>query len=357
MIGSVALRRLARAAQEIGNAQQVRLFWMAVLIFAPIILVGSLSVGRYWIPFGHIVAILGSHLVPVETTWTLPEQRVVELIRLPRILAVCLAGGGLALTGGALQGVFRNPLVNSQIIGVSSGAAFGGAFAILLLDRAPVTVAAAFATGLGTVAIVYLMSRISRQTPVLLLVLAGVITSAFFSALISLIKFVADPDNKLPAIVYWLMGSFASAGWSDVVILIGPVVLGGALIHGLRFRINILSLGDEDAQALGVPVERTRWLILGAVALISAAVVAVAGVIGWVGLVIPHAARMAVGPDHKVLLPASAALGALFLLLIDDLARTATAAEIPLGIITAIIGAPVFAVLLRRSHAGGWRGD
>jgi iron complex transport system permease protein len=347
----------ARAGDATGRAGHARLFWAGVLILAPIVVAGSLSVGRYGIPLQHVAAILRSHLVVVEATWSLPEQRVVELVRLPRILAVCLAGAGLAVAGAALQGVFRNPLVDSQIIGVSSGAAFGGAWAILLFDNATVTVASAFAAGLAAIVIVYLISRITRQTQILLLVLAGVVTSAFFSALVSLIKFVADPDNKLPAIVYWLMGSFAGASWRTVAILGGPTVLGVALIHGLRFRINVLSLGDEDAQALGVSVERTRWLILGAVALISAAVVAVAGIIGWVGLVIPHAARGVVGPDHKLLLPASAALGALYLLLIDDVARAATAAEIPLGIITAIIGAPVFAVLLRRSHAGGWRRD
>jgi iron complex transport system permease protein len=337
------------------RAAQVGIFWIVVAIAAPLLLIVSLATGRYEIPLHHVAAILFHRLVPLDIIWSLPEERVVELIRLPRILVACLAGAGLAIAGASLQGVFRNPLVGPQIIGVSSGAAFGGALAILLFESALITVGFAFAAGLAAIVIVYLMSRISRHAPILLLVLAGVVTSAFFSALISLIKFVADPDNKLPAIVYWLMGSFASVSWSDVVILSGPTLLGGALMYGLRFRINVLSLGEEEARTLGVPVEPTRWLILGAVALISAAVVAVAGVIGWVGLVIPHLARMIVGPDHRALLPASAAVGALYLLLIDDLARTATAAEIPLGIITAIIGAPVFAILLRRTHAAGWR--
>jgi iron complex transport system permease protein len=351
-----AMMIAARAAPK-RRAAGLWMFWWGVLIGAPIMLIGSLSVGRYGIPFPHVMAILLSHLVPVDVSWSLPEQRVVELIRLPRVLAACLAGAGLAIAGASLQGVFRNPLVGPQIIGVSSGAAFGGALAILLFGSAAMTVALAFIGGLAAIAIVYLMSRVSGRAPMLLLVLAGVVTSAFFSALISLLKYVADPDNTLPAIVYWLMGSFASIGWPDLAILLGPIGLGAALTYGLRFRINVLSLGEEEAQALGVPVERTRWLILGAVALISAAVVAVAGVVGWVGLVVPHFARMIVGPDHKVLLPAAAAIGALYLVLIDDVARTATAAEIPLGIITAIIGAPVFALLLRRSHAGGWRND
>ena len=174
-------------------------------------------------------------------------------------------------------------------------------------------------------------------------------------ALISLIKYVADPENKLPAIVYWLMGSFASVDGQKVLLLFVPVAASCVLLYRLRFRINVLSAGDEEAQALGVPVARTRWIILSAVALISAAVVSVAGIVGWVGLVVPHFARMIVGPDHKILLPASAMLGALYMLAVDDVARTATAAEIPLGIITAIIGAPVFAVLLVRTQSAGWR--
>ncbi len=351
----MAARSLALRSASGTRSGSVRIFWIGVLILAPILLVVSLSMGRYGIPLSHVAAILFHHLIPIDVIWTLPEERVVDLIRLPRILVACLGGAGLAIAGAALQGVFRNPLVGPQIIGVSSGAAFGGALAILLFESAAITVTFAFIAGFLAIAIVYLMSRITSQAPILLLVLAGVVTSAFFSALISLIKFVADPDNKLPSIVYWLMGSFASISWSDVAILTAPIVLGGLLIYGLRFRINVLSLGEEEAQSLGVPVERTRWLILGAVALISAAVVAVAGVIGWVGLVMPHLARMIVGPDHKVLLPASAAVGAMYLLVIDDLARTATAAEIPLGIITALIGAPVFALLLRRTYAAGWR--
>jgi iron complex transport system permease protein len=340
-----------------GGSATNNLFWGTVAVAAPLLLIVSLSMGRYEVPLSKVVLILARHLVPVEVTWSMPEQLVVELVRLPRIIASCLAGAGLAIAGAALQGVFRNPLVGPQIIGVSSGAAFGGALGILLFESATLTIGFAFAAGLLAIAIVYLMYRMTKHPSILLLVLAGVITSAFFSALISLIKFVADPDNKLPAIVYWLMGSFASVGWSDLLVLGLPIALGGLLIHGLRFRVNVLSLGDEEAQVLGVPVERTRWLILGAVALISAAVVAVAGVIGWVGLVVPHLARMIVGPNHNVLFPASAALGSLYLLLIDDLARTATAAEIPLGIITAIIGAPVFGFLLHRTQAAGWRRD
>ncbi|MEZ5864850.1 MAG: iron ABC transporter permease, partial [Geminicoccaceae bacterium] len=235
-------------------------------------MVGSLAAGRYQVPFLNVLGILGSKLVGIEDVFPSTEVSVVELVRLPRVLAAMLAGAGLAIAGAALQGVFRNPLVGPQIIGVSSGAGFGGALAILLFGSAWATVGFAFVFGLLAILIVYLLSRMESQAPILLLVLAGVVTSAFFSALISLVKYVADPDNKLPAIVYWLMGSLASIGWVDVLILALPVTLGGLLIWGLRFRINVLSFGDEDARALGVHVERTRWMILVAVALISAAV-------------------------------------------------------------------------------------
>ena len=330
-------------------------FWLASAVALPLLVIASLSMGRYSVDFSDVVGILLSHIVPVEPTWTATEQGVVDLIRLPRVLAACIAGAGLSIAGAALQGTFRNPLVGPEIIGVSAGAGFGGALAILLINNAVATVACAFLGGMLAIAVVYLMSRVGRRSAILMLVLAGVVTDAFFSALISLIKYVADPHNKLPAIVYWLMGSFASVDGQKVLLILVPVAASSFLLYRLRFRINVLSAGDEEAQALGVPVARTRWIILSAVALISAAVVSVAGIVGWVGLVVPHFARMIVGPDHKILLPASAMLGALYMLAVDDIARTATAAEIPLGIITAIIGAPVFAMLLVRTQTAGWR--
>ena len=217
-----------------------------------------------------------SYLVPVDATWSLSEQRVVELIRMPRIIAVCLAGSGRSIAGAALQGVFRNPLVDfGRLLASRPVPAFGGALAILLFDSASMTVALAFVAGLVAIAAVYLDQPDHATDAGAPAGAGGVVTSAFFSALISLIKFVADPDNKLPAIVYWLMGSFASASWPDARDP-GGSRSGSArgLIHGLRFRVNVLVTRRRGAQALGVPVERTRWLILGAVTLISAAVVA-----------------------------------------------------------------------------------
>ena len=317
----------------------------------------SLGIGRFPIEFKKVVGILASNFLPIEPFWSSTEERVVELIRMPRVLLAGLAGAGLAISGAGLQGVFRNPLVGPQIIGVSSGAAFGGAFAILIAESRFLLIGSAFFFGMLAIIIVYMISRQQGRASVLMLVLSGIVTGAFFSALVSATKFVADPDDKLPAIVFWLMGSFASASYDKVWLIAGPVIVGSIAVYALRFQINVLSLGDEEAQALGMKVERTRWIVLTAIALISAAVVAAAGVVGWVGLVIPHFARMITGPDHRVLIPAAALIGACYLVQVDNVARTAIAAEIPVGIITALIGAPIFAYLLRRAANKGWTNE
>ena len=279
-------------------------------------------------------------------------------MRLPRILAAVLIGFGLAISGAALQGLFRNPLVDPGIIGVTAGAGFGGTLAILLGIKGYGLLAIAFGFGLASVAVVKFLASVGGRTSMLTLVLAGVVISAFFSAAISIAKLLADPFQKLPAITYWLMGSIASTGYGDVLLLafaIGPPAL---VIYLLRYQINIMSLGEERAAALGTPISAVRWTILLATALISAGVVATSGIIGWVGLVMPHVARALVGADHRRVLPVTGVIGAIYLLLVDNIARTATAAEIPLGIITALIGVPVFAVILRRMQShGGWSGD
>lgn len=328
--------------------------WGTLLVLLGLSILVSLGIGRFGVPVDHVAGILLGNILPIEPVWEPVEERVVELIRMPRILIAGLAGAGLAVAGAALQGVFRNPLVGPQIIGVSSGAAFGGAFAILVSESQVLLIAAAFGFGLLAMLVVYAISRQQGRASILMLVLSGIVTSAFFSALVSITKFVADPDDKLPAIVFWLMGSFASASYEKVLLIGIPVVIGSLVVYLMRFQINVLSLGDEEAQSLGIKVERTRWIVLVAVALISAAVVAAAGIVGWVGLVIPHFARMLTGPNHNVLIPAVALIGAIYLILVDNVARASIAAEIPVGIITALLGAPVFAYLLRRAASKGW---
>ncbi len=319
----------------------------------------SVTIGRYDLSIREVALILIENIHPlVVPYWDPVKEVVVEQVRLPRILAAVLIGFGLSISGASLQGLFRNPLVDPGIIGVTAGAGFGGTLAILLGLQGYGLMLTAFLFGLGSVFLVKLLSTVRGRTSMLTLVLAGVVISAFFSAAISIAKLLADPFQKLPSITYWLMGSIASSSYSDVLLILVSVAPASIAIYLLRFQINIMSLGEEKARALGVRVVLVQWIILLNSALISAGVVATSGIIGWVGLVIPHVARALVGADHQRMLPVAGVLGAIYLLMVDNLARTLTTAEIPLGIITALIGVPVFAVILRRLHAkGGWAGD
>ncbi len=327
--------------------------WTLLLLFPLACLALSLGIGRLAVPPDHVAGILLARWLPIEPRWTEIEARVVEFVRLPRSVLALLVGASLGMAGAALQGVLRNPLVGPQIVGVSSGAAFGGALAILLGAADAGVMAAAFLTGLGSVVVVHGLARVDGAARPLTLVLAGVVVSAFAGALTSLVSWLADPQSTLAAIVYWLMGSVAAASFDEVGLCATSAILGGGLLLLLAFRIDLLSLGDADAAALGVPIEPVRWAVLAAVALLVAGTVAVAGVVGWVGLAVPHLARFLVGPTHGRLLPASALLGGGFLLLVDCAARTLTAAELPLGMLTALVGAPVFALLLRRGVRAG----
>ncbi len=314
----------------------------------------ALSVGRFPVPLGGVVQTLAAHLFPVHSAAGQVEQNVVWLVRLPRVLVALLVGGGLGIAGAALQAIFRNPLVSPEIIGVSSGASFGGALVLLLGLGSVYLVAGAFVFGLVALAMLFAVTVGRTGTPMLMVVLGGVVIGSFFAALVALITYVADPYTTLPAIVFWLLGSVATSTYPKVLVAVVPILAGTVVLLLLRWRINVLSLGDEDAAALGVRPARMRSVVLVSTALIVAGAVAVSGVIGWVGLVIPHLARMWVGPDHRVLLPVSFLMGGAYLIVIDTLARTVTAGEIPLGVLTALIGAPVFFVLLRRNRDRIW---
>jgi iron complex transport system permease protein len=338
------------------RAAPVALALTVVLVLA---ILQSVTIGRYDLSVAKVIAILWDHIVPsANPSWTAVEQSVVELVRLPRILAAVLVGAGLAVSGAALQGLFRNPLVDPGIVGVTHGAGFGGTLAILLDASEHVLLATAFAFGMGSIVLVRGLASVRGRVSILALVLAGVIVSAFFASAVSIVKLIADPQQKLPAITYWLMGSLASTHYGDLALLAAAIIPAAIAICLLRYQINVLSLGEERARALGTRVAAVQWTILAATASISAGVVAVAGMIGWVGLVIPHVGRALVGAEHGRLLPVCGLLGAIYLLLVDDLARTVTVSEIPIGIITSLVGVPVFAVVLRRLPArGGWRDD
>lgn len=334
-----------------------RVAMIALSVLLAVSVVTSLSLGRYGIALGDLktIALGWFGIGPGRAGVAEPVWRVVELVRVPRLLIGAFVGAGLALCGATLQGVFRNPLVDPHVIGVSSGAAFGGVAAILLGLGAVALWSLAFTAGLGALLLVVMMSRRAGRSSVLMLVLSGVVVSALFSALVSLATYFADPNDTLPAIVFWLMGSFASATPERALYMLPIIIVFALPLLLMRFRINILSLGDEEARALGLNVEPTRWLALCCVTGITAASVANSGIIGWVGLVIPHFARAIVGPDHRVLLPASALLGASYMLLVDLMARSLIAAEIPLGVLTAVVGATVFMVLLHRARSEDWQ--
>jgi iron complex transport system permease protein len=259
-----------------------------------------------------------------------------------------LVGASLSISGASYQGLFRNPLVSSHILGVASGASFGAALGILLNAPAFVIQLLAFVFGLTAVGIALAVSRFYKSSAALTLVLVGFITGSFFSSLVSFITYTADPNLKLPAIVFWLMGSLSSSSSKDLLFAVIPMSIGISILILIRWRINVLSMGDEDARAMGLEPLKWRIIVIVCCTLISSTAVCVSGVIGWIGLVIPHFARMIVGPNHKALLPACLSIGGVYLMLVDNLARTITSAEVPLGILTGIIGAPIFAYLLTK---------
>ena len=321
-------------------------------------MVFSLWLGRYPVPPLEIVNILTSTSLgeihdPDDIPWI-----IIMLVRLPRILMVTFAGMGLGLAGAAMQGVFRNPLVGPEVVGVSSGASFGGVLAIILgFSSLSGVVFLAFVFGAGALISAFLISRLAGQSGILGLILAGVIIGSFFGALMGIATYLADPETKLPNIVYWLMGSFATATYAKAGLMAGVALVAGSVLVGLSWRINLLSLGQSDAEALGVNVNVLRWGVVACVALIVAAQVAVSGGVGWVGLVMPHMARMLVGPEHTKLLPVAGLFGGMYLLIMDNLARSLTVQELPIGLLTSIIGTPVFLVLFLKMQNKGWNHD
>jgi iron complex transport system permease protein len=318
---------------------------LAVLVAA------AALIGAYPLSLGDIAQALARRLAGAPPRGQI--DTVLFEVRLPRVFAAVIVGAALAAAGAAYQSLFRNPLVSPDILGVSTGAGLGAVIGIFLSLPVVGIQLAAFMMGLATVGLVYsVASVVHGREPLLVLVLAGVVVGALAGAAISLLKILADPYDQLPAIVFWLLGSLSAIRKAEVwgatplvVIALVPLVL-------LRWRINVLSLGDEEAKALGVEAGRLRLIVIAAATLMTASVVAISGVIGWVGLVIPHIARMLVGPSFDRLLPAAMLLGGGYLLLVDTLARTMARIEVPIGILTAVIGAPFFLWLLARGREG-----
>ena len=308
----------------------------------------SLMLGRYPIDPLQAIAMLVDQVVPLPQTWTDQQATLFFNVRLPRVLLGLMVGCCLAVAGAAYQGTFQNPLVSPDILGASQGAAFGAALAILLGFSAAGVSLTAFAMALLTVFLVLLISARAKGNHMMVVVLAGVMVSSLFQAGVSYAKLVADPTDELADITYWLMGSLTGAKMSEVATVFPIMLIGCGTLFALRWRINILTMGDEEAATMGVNARVVRVVVIVAATLITAASVCVTGMIGWVGLVIPHLCRMLVGADYRRLIPASMLMGATFLLIVDDIARLATTAEIPIGILTAFVGAPFFLFLITR---------
>ena len=321
-----------------------RVAMMAAVLLALFLL--SFIWGRYDVPLPEVVRILLSRLLPVTQTWTDNMAIAVCNVRLPRILLACLVGCALSAAGASYQTVFQNPMAAPDILGASSGACFGAALAILTGESSVTVTVYAFCASLLSVALVYLVGSRTRGSRVVNLLLAGIMVGSLFTAGTSYIKLVADPTNQLPQFTYWLMGSLSgtrmkTVGFAAVCMAVGllPLLL-------LRWRMNLLTLSADEARAMGVHTDRLRLAVILSATVLTASAVSVSGMIGWVGLVIPHLSRRIVGNDCRWLLPMSMLFGAAFLLLVDNMARCLTAVEIPIGILTAFVGAPFFLYLM-----------
>lgn len=311
----------------------------------------SLTLGRYDLGPLDVVRILALQFEGYDST----QINVVLGMRLPRVLAALVIGAALAGAGCAFQGIFKNPMVSPDLLGASGGAGFGAALAILLGFGTVGVQAGAFAMGLVAVLVTYTLSSVLSRSnnSILIMVLSGMVVANLFQALISAVKFVADPNSVLPEITFWLMGGLSTVKTSDLPGLTIAFLVGAVGLLVMRWRINVLSLGDDEALSLGVNVNRSRKVVIAFATLLTAASVSIAGMVGWVGLIIPHLARALVGADQRRLLPASMMLGATFLLAVDDVCRSVYTTEIPLSILTSIIGLPLFIYLITRTRKAG----
>jgi len=329
---------------------------LSILIIAFIVIFfGSFMIGQYPIMPDELIRIICSRFMDITQDWPEAAENVVFQIRLPRVIAAGLIGASLAVAGVSYQGMFQNPMVSPGVLGASNGAGCGAAIAIVLgLSYYSISLMA-FIFGLGAVLLAYGISRVSRINPVLAMILAGMLISSLFGSITSFIKLIADTQSQLPAITYWLMGSLVSIQPSDVKFVIGPMLIGMLPLILLRWRINLLTVGEEEALSMGIDTTKLRLVVIVCATLLTSVSVAVSGVIGWVGLVIPHFCRMIFGYDYRRLIPTNMLFGASFLIVVDTVARNVTTGEIPIGILTSFIGAPIFVYLILTG--GAIRGD
>ena len=317
-----------------------------LMVLCLVVFLISLVVGRFFIPLTEVVNILSSKFLVIPITWDASMYNVIMEIRLPRVIGAIAVGIALAVSGAAYQGVFRNDLVSPDLLGVSHGASVGACVGILMHLSLYGTAILAFIGGIVSVCLTLLLPKIIQNQSRIVLVLCGIIVSGFMTAIIGLLKYIADPDTELQDIVYWQLGSLAKVTWDNLLYVLPIIIACTLAVFALRWRLNILSLSDQEAQSLGVNVNRERLVVIGISTLLTAAAVCLSGTIGWVGLVIPHLSRMLVGNDHKKLIPATIVVSASFLMIADLFARSLTTTEIPLGILCGFIGTPFFAWVL-----------
>lgn len=327
-----------------GNRTKYYIFGFSAIFTVVFIL--SFAVGKYPISPGELIHVLLGKLTGAVPDWGSDVEHIIFKIRMPRVLAGGLIGAGLASAGAAYQGLFRNPMVSPDVLGASAGAGFGAAASLFLGLSGVAVTANAFIGGIAAVGTACLISTRARQNPSLGMVLAGIMITSLFNSGTSFIKLVADPNNVLPLITFWLMGGIANITINDLFWAAVPILAGMIVLLLIRWKLNLLTMGDDEARSMGVNTGVMRIVVVLCATLITAACVSISGVIGWVGLVIPHFARMVVGYDYKVLMPASMLMGASFLMLVDNAARSLVTIEIPIGILTAFIGAPFFLYLI-----------
>ena len=327
-----------------------KIFFNIIFILLPIFLfLLSLGIGQYKINSKEIIFIILKQFFPIKPTWSAITENLIIQVRMPRIIATMIVGSSLAVSGVVFQGLFKNPLASPYTLGVSNGSSFGAALAILIFPNNFFIQLLALLFGIIAVLATFIIGGKNRNSTVTL-VLGGIITGSFFSALVSLIKFVADPFEKLPTIVFWLMGSLATINNTKLLMSIPLFIIGLTGILFYRWRINVLSIGDEEAMSYGIDVKKDRFFIILFATILTSNAVSMSGVIGWIGLVIPHFTRVLVGSDFRKSIPLCISLGASYLLLIDNICRTLSKVEIPLGVVTALIGTPFFAYFILRER-------
>lgn len=334
------------------NEKTFKKEWILILLLLLFIFVFLFSffLGKYPIELKDFFRVILSRFIVLEPNWNPQIETILFNIRFPRILMAAIIGAGISVAGATYQALFQNPMVSQDVLGASQGSAFGAAIGLFLSVRYEAVIASSFLFGLIAVAFVLMINKFIGTRTLLNMILIGMMTGSLFSSGVSFLKLVGDPTNTLPAITYWLMGSLSSIKMQDVYFAAPFILIGLVPIFLLRWRLNVISLGEEEASSIGVHVGRLRFVMIIAATLITAAAVSVSGLISWVGLVVPHFARIIIGNDYRYSIPATALLGGSFLVVVDNFSRMLTTSEIPIGILTSFIGAPIFILLIAQNN-------